>query len=311
MVEPQAKRTAVEFLREQHEATERRACRLVGVGRSTHRYRQRRNERRDALRKRLRELALERQRFGYRRLTALLRMEGWKVNPKCVWLICKEEGLLVRRKRRRKIERAALPTTLVTRPNQRWAMDFVSDSLAGGRTIRTLTLVDAYTRECLALEVDTSLPGARVRRVLERLTQGRLRPEEIRVDNGPEFLSRAVAAWCEENQVRLWHIQPGKPMQNGHIESFNGRFRDECLNANWFTTLNDARRKIEAWRRDYNDNRPHSALEYRTPAEFARLAGPLFFPLVSVNTAGRERCQGSPTATGIGLDIAPVPPKVS
>jgi putative transposase len=311
MVEPQAMRTAVDYLGEQHSATERRACRLVGIGRSTYRYRQRRNERREALTARLKQLAIERQRFGYRRLTALLRREGWRVNPKCVWLICREEGLLVRKKRRKKIRREAILETPVTRPNQRWAMDYVSDSLASGRTIRTLTIVDTYTRECLAMEVDTSLPGTRVRRVLEQLAQQRLRPEEIRVDNGPEFVSRAVSAWCEENRIRLWHIQPGKPMQNGHIESFNGRLRDECLNANWFTSLHDARRKIEAWRKDYNENRPHSALNYRTPAEFARAEGPLSFPLPSLNKAGRGRCQGFPPATSFGLDIAPVPPRSS
>ena len=224
-----------------------------------------------ALRARLKELALERQRFGYRRLTALLRREGWRVNPKCVWLICREERLLVRKKSRKKIHREALPQTEVTRPNQRWAMDYVSDSLASGRTIRTLTIVDTFTRKCLAMEVDTSLPGTRVRRVLEQLAQQRLRPEEIRVDNGPEFVSRAVSAWCEENRLRLWHIQPGKPMQNGHIESFNGRLRDECLNANWFTSLGDARHKIEAWRKDYNENRPHSALNYRSPGPHANM----------------------------------------
>lgn len=245
MVEPQALRTAVAFFREQHEASERRACRLVGIGRSTHHYQQIRNGKREALRERIRELARERQRFGYRRLTALLRREGWVVNAKCVWRICREEGLAVRKQRRRKIRRESIPATPVTRPNQRWPMDYVSDSLASGRKIRTLTIVDTYTRECLAMEVDTSLPGMRVRRVLERLAAQRLRPEEIRVDNGPEFVSRAVASWCEENRLRLWHIQPGKPMQNGHVESFNGRLRDECLNANWFTSLSDARRRMK------------------------------------------------------------------
>lgn len=299
-------RTAVELLHQEHEASERRACRLVGIERSTNRYQQRRNEKREALRERLRELSRERQRFGYRRLTALLRREGWQVNPKCVWRICREERIVVRQQRRKKIHREAVPATPATRPNQRWAMDYVSDSLASGRKIRALTIVDTYTRECLAMEVDSSLPGMRVRRVLEQLTQERLRPEEIRVDNGPEFMSRAVASWCEENRLRLWHIQPGKPMQNGHVESFNGRLRDECLNANWFTSMSDARRKIEAWRKDYNENRPHSALNYRTPAEFARASGALSFPLLSVNKAERGRCQGFPTATGIGLDTAPV-----
>ena len=152
-------------------------------------------------------------------------------------------------------------------------------------------MIDAYTRECLAIEVDTSLPGQRVARVLERVIQERGRPEEIRVDNGPEFIGRAVTAWCENNQVRLLHIQPGKPSQNGHVESFNGKFRDECLNANWFMGLMDARRKIEAWRQDYNHFRPHSALGYRVPAEVG-MPGALPFALKMIHTAGTRRPAG-------------------
>ena len=299
----------MEHLRKQHASSERRACRLVEIDRSTHRYQRRKNGRREALQVRIGEIARERQRFGYRRITALLRGEGWLVSPKTVWRICRDEGLLIRKQRRKKIRRPAPPQSEVMRANQRWAMDYVSDSLADGRTIRTLTVVDTYTRECLATEVDTSLPGERVRRVLERIATERLRPEEIRVDNGPEFLSRAVAAWCEENRIRLWHIQPDRPMQNGHVESFNGRFRDECLNANWFRTLSDARSKIEAWREDYNNKRPHSALGYRTPGQFAKDSAPLSFPLQILGKAERERRQGFPTATNIGLDPAPVPLK--
>ena len=306
MVEPEAKRTAVAELRKQHGTSERRACRLVGLKRSTQRYRQRRNEQRETLRTRIGAIADERQRFGNRRITALLRREGWPVNHKCVHRICREQQWTVPKRRRKRIRRPMELTTAATRPNQRWAMDYVSDSLASGRKIRTLTIVDTYTRECLAMEVDTSLPGARVRRVLERLARQRLRPEELRVDNGPEFISRAVAAWCEENRLRLWHIQPGKPMQNGHVESFNGRLRDECLNANWFTSLQDARSKLEDWRRDYNEQRPHSALNYRTPAEFARAAGALSFPLLDADSAERKRHQGFPSAAGAGLDTAPV-----
>ena len=306
MVGPGAKRTAVAELRKQPGTSERRACRLVGLKRSTHRYRQQNNERRERLRTRIGAIADERQRFGYRRITALLRREGWRVNHKCVHRICREQQWTVPKRRRKRIRRPAALTAAATRPNQRWAMDYVSDSLASGRKIRALTIVDTYTRECLAMEVDTSLPGARVRRVLERLAQQRLRPEELRVDNGPEFISRAVVAWCEENRLRLWHIQPGKPMQNGHVESFHGRLRDECLNANWFTSLPDARSKIEAWRRDYNEQRPHSALQYRTPTEFARASGALSFPLLDADTAERKRHQGFPSAAGAGLDTAPV-----
>ena len=228
------------------------------------------------------------------------------MNHKCVHRICREQQWTVPKRRRKRIRRVAALTAAATRPNRRWAMDYVSDSLASGRKIRALTIVDTYTRECLAMEVDTSLPGGRVRRVLERLAQQRLRPEELRVDNGPEFIGRAVAAWCEENRLRLWHMQPGKPMQNGHIESFNGRLRDECLNANWFTSLQDARWKIEVWRRDYNEQRPHSALQYRTPAEFARASGALSFPLSGADTAERKRHPGFPSAAAAGLDTAPV-----
>ena len=153
--------------------------------------------------------------------------------------------------------------------NQRWSIDFVSDSVKGSRVIRILTLVDDYTRECPAIEVDTCLGGLRVRRVLDRVAQQRGLPEAIVLDNGPEFRSRALIAWSEERGVRLEYIQPGKPVQNAYVESFNGRLRDECLNANWFTSLKDARQKIESWREDYNQQRPHSSLKYLPPVEFA------------------------------------------
>src|SRR5437870_3141378 len=173
-------------------------------------------------------------------------------------------------KRRRIRWRGAVTSPAATRPNERWSMDFVSDCVATGRVIRMLTIVDGCTRECPAIEVDTSLGGLRVRRVLDRIASERGLPEAIVLDNGPEFRSRALGAWSEERGVRLEFIQPGKPVQNAYVESFNGRLRDECLNANWFTSLSDARRKIEAWRQDYNQQRPHSSLDYVPPAEFAR-----------------------------------------
>jgi putative transposase len=157
-----------------------------------------------------------------------------------------------------------------SRPNEKWSMDFVSDCVSTGRVIRMLTVVDDCTRECPAIEVDTSLGGLRVRRVLDRIASERGLPEAIVLDNGPEFRGRALAAWSEERGVRLEFIQPGKPVQNAYAESFNGRLRDECLNANWFTSLKDARRKIESWRQDYNQQRPHSSLNYLPPVEFAR-----------------------------------------
>jgi putative transposase len=227
----------------------------------------------DEDKQRLQQLARERQRFGYRRLTALLRREGRNINHKRVYRMYRELGLAMRRRKRKHSGQrlAAAATTRLERANQRWAMDFVSDTLAYGRTFRVLTIIDEYTRECLAVEADTSLPGLRVIRALQRLADRRGLPEEIHVDHGPEFICRSVRSWCEEHRVLLRYIEPGRPMQNGHIESFNGRFRDECLNANWFLNLGRARTQINAWQTDYNQARPHSALAYRTPNEFAAL----------------------------------------
>jgi putative transposase len=251
---------------------ERRACRLTGLARSTQRRRQK-EKADDDDKQRLQELARERQRFGYRRLTALLRREGRNINHKRVYRMYRELGLAMRRRKRRHSGQrlAAATNTPLERANQRWAMDFVSDTLAHGRTFRVLTIIDEYTRECLRIEADTSLPGMRVIRVLEQLAETRGLPEEIHVDHGPEFVCRSVRSWCEKHRVLLRYIDAGRPMQNGHIESFNGRFRDECLNANWFPSLAHARSQVEAWRTDYNQSRPHSALGYSTPNEFAAL----------------------------------------
>lgn len=251
--------------------SERHACRLLELARSTHRYQGRKRERDGPLRERLKELAGKRMRFGYRRLTALLMREGIRANHKRVYRLYREEALAMRIRQRRRIRwNGAIARPEAGRKNERWSMDFVSDSVNTGRVIRMLTLVDDYTRECPAIEVDSSLGGMRVRRVLDRIAGERGLPEAIVVDNGPEFRGRAMAAWSEERGVRLEFIQPGKPVQNAYVESFNGRLRDECLNANWFTSLNDARRKIETWRQDYNQQRPHSSLGYLPPAEFAQ-----------------------------------------
>ena len=248
--------------------SERHACRLIGLARSSIRY-QVRPDRNGPLRAKLRELAAYRPRFGYRRLQALLEREGLQVNHKRVHRIYREEGLALRRRRRKRWVRiGATPPALPSRPNQRWSMDFVSDCVATGQTIRILTVVDDCTRECLALEVDTSISGQRVARVLDAIAGQRGRPEGIIVDNGPEFRSRVMEAWSEQRHVSLRFIEPGKPVQNAFAESFNGRLRDECLNASWFVNLGDARRKIRAWRTDYNEARPHSALGYLTPREY-------------------------------------------
>jgi putative transposase len=280
MVGPREEREAVRVAREETRLSERHACGLMGMHRGSWRY-QRREANDGELRARLRELAAERVRFGYRRLWAMLRREKradgtrrWVVNHKRVHRIYREEGLAMRRKEAKRL-RAAGRTLLElpTRANQIWTMDFTKDRLADGRNFRTLNLMDGYTREALWIEVDTSLPGQRVVRVLQRLKQTRGVPEVIQVDNGPEFISQAVDQWAFANGVRLHFIEPGKPVQNAFIESFNGKFRDECLNQNWFVSLAEARRIIEAWRVDYNTARPHSSLGYRTPEEFAAEIG--------------------------------------
>jgi putative transposase len=219
-----------------------------------------------ALRQRLRELAGERRRFGYRRLHILLRREGTQVNHKQVYRLYREEGLPVRQRKRKQVAaRRGEMLGAAEAPNQRWSLDFVSDALANGRRIRMLTVVDTCTREALAVEVDTSLPAARVVRVLDRLCAERSKPRQIVLDNGPELTSRALDQWAYDQGVQLCFIDPGKPVQNGYIESFNGRLRDECLNEHWFLNLEDARQLIETWRLDYNRQRPHSSLGYRTP----------------------------------------------
>ncbi len=238
--------------------------------RSTCRYVCRRGD--DAeLRQDLSKLAGERRRFGYRRLHVLLAREGHQVNHKKLFRLYREMGLAVRRRKRKRISRPRQPTKLeTTMRNECWSMDFVSDGLASGRRFRAFTLVDIHTRECPATEVDLSLPGERVTRVLDRVASERGYPKAVLMDNGPEFTSLAMDQWAHSRGVQLRFIQPGKPTQNAHCESFNGRLRDECLNEAWFTTLRDARATIEAWRKDYNEVRPHSALGNSTPNEFAR-----------------------------------------
>jgi putative transposase len=221
----------------------------------------------------MRELAAERPRFGYRRLHILLVREGQVVNRKRVYRLYRREGLAVRKRPRKKLRAVRpMPLPAPSRANQRWAMDFVHDYLADGRRLRTLNIVDAYTRECHAIEVDTSLAGGRVVRVLDALTAVHGRPRGITVDNGPEFISQALDRWAFANGVVLHFIQPGKPVQNAYVESFNGRFRDECLSQAHYPTLARARVEIELWRVDYNCVRPHSSLDYRTPAAFGELA---------------------------------------
>lgn len=305
MVDPQARRTAVAQIRQAHGASERRACGLLGQPRSTQRY-ARKPKGEDRLRQRIAELSAERPRFGYRRLTALLQRDGVKVWHGRVHRITKELRLQVPRRKRKRLAPCKPLQTEIQHRNQRWGMDFVSDSLADGRTFRALAIVDHHTRECPVIEVDLSLPGARVLRVLEQLAETRGLPEAIRVDHGPEFVCTAVRRWSERRKVRLDYIAPGKPMQNGHIESFNGKFRDECLNTHWFTTMRQAQNIIESWRTDYNQARPHSALQYATPNEFAMRSSASFAVQTLNNTRAKPR-QGNPGGLApLGLDTAPL-----
>jgi len=263
----------VAFAMEKYHLSERRACELNGMDRSSYRY-EPQPDRDTQLRTRLTELARQKPRYGYRRLGILLAREGETVNHKRLLRVYQEAGLAVRRRERKRLEHGRVGMPLLSRPNQEWAIDFVMDSLATGRGIRALTVLDDFTKESPAIEVDNSLSGPRVTRVLDRVIEERGLPEGIRLDNGPEFTSRYFVAWAAGRGIPLIYIQPGKPVQNSYIESFNGRFRDECLNTNWFENLSDARRKIEAWRSEYNQQRPHSSLAYRTPEEFARQWGP-------------------------------------
>ena len=279
MVTCLARREAARWVGAEFRLSERRSCGLVGISASSLRYRPRRVQV-SGLAERMLALARERPRYGYRRLHVLLRREGFDVNHKRVHRLYRSEGLMVRRRLRKRLTRTArVPRPLPSRPNERWSLDFVSDQLADGRVFRTLNVVDDFTRECRAIEVDTSLSGARVARVLEAASLEYGRPSVLVTDNGPEFISKALDAWAYRNRVELHFIQPGKPTQNAFVESFNGRFRDECLNEHWFESLNEARAVIEKWRSDYNGYRPHSSLGDITPEEFAeRTALPWTLP---------------------------------
>ena len=256
---------------EQFSLSQRRACSLVEVSRTVMHYTPRPNDLNDRLRQRLKTLAEKHRRYGHIRLHVLIRREGLIVNHKRTERLYRAEGLSLRIRRRRKfaaVVRNPLPPA--TKQNERWAMDFIQDSLWSGRKYRTLSIVDTYSRECLTVEADTSLPGHRVVRILDRLGDIKGLPASIRVDNGPEFISRVLDEWAYRNGVRLDFIRPGKPTENCYAESFHGRFRDEFLNENYFLCLQEAKDKIEEWRIEYNTFRPHSSLGYKTPEEFLK-----------------------------------------
>ena len=256
---------------EQFSLSQRRACTLVSVSRTVMSYEPRPNDLNDRLRQRLKTLAEKHRRYGHIRLHVLIRREGLMVNHKRTERIYRAEGLSLRIRRRRKfaaVVRSPLPPA--SRPNERWAMDFIHDSLWCGRKFRTLSIVDTYSRECLNVEADTSLPGHRVVRALDRLADLKGLPASIRVDNGPEFISKVLDEWAYRNGVKLDFIRPGKPTENCYAESFHGRFRDECLNENYFSDIQEAKNTIEEWRIEYNTFRPHSSLGYKTPEEFLK-----------------------------------------
>ena len=270
MVTPAAHREAAVYLQSTYEMSQRRACRVISTDRTSVRYQAIRPDD-GTLRERLKALAQERRRFGYRRLHVLLRREGHAVNKKRVQRIYREERLTVRRRGGRKRAmgtRRPMETPLSA--NQRWSLDFVSDQMTDGRRLRILTVIDNCTRECLALVADTSLSGRRVARELDAIISRRGRPDTIVSDNGTEYTSNAILGWADETGVGWHYIAPGKPQQNGYNESFNGRLRDELLNETLFRSLPHARAVLETWRRDYNEQRPHSKLGWMTPRDYAR-----------------------------------------
>ena len=296
MVTPAAERKAVAHLIESHGMSERRACKAIDCCRMVIRYKSTRPDDSD-LRKRLIALARERRRFGYRRLHVLLKREGHTVNHKKLFRLYREERLTVRKRGGRKRAIGTRATMLVPlKPNERWSLDFVSDQFTDGRRFRILTVIDDCTRENLALVADTSLSGARVARELDRLIAERGKPRMIVSDNGSEFTSNAILNWADKARVEWHYIAPGKPMQNGFIESFNGRLRDEFLNETLFSSLSFARAALMKWRKDYNENRPHSQLGWQTPSEFACCTStcsdcshgvPLIRDCASASTSGR------------------------
>lgn len=271
-MKPATRRQWVKDLVQVHRISERRVCGLIEIQRSSYYYQPKPRDD-EAIRQRLRDLAFSRPRYGYRRLYILLRREGWRVNHKRVLRIYREEGLSVRSKKRRKrIARLRVVPPPPTRINERWSMDFVADQLATGRRFRALTVIDHFSRECVLIEAAVSLPAIKVTEALDRVMAERGQPQVITTDNGTEFTSRHLDAWAHQRGVKLDFIAPGRPVENCYIESFNGKFRDECLSENWFDGLASARLSIEEWRLDYNKNRPHSSLGNLAPEQFVARA---------------------------------------
>jgi putative transposase len=268
---PALKREVVHYIVEHYGLNMQRACKLIKQPRSVQYYRSVKDPKL-ALRQRMRELAQVRVRYGYRRLHVLLKREGWQLGKNQTYRLYSMEQLQLRTKlpRRRKMVITRVTRIKPVRANQAWSMDFVADQLADGSKFRSLTIVDVYTREALAIEVGSSLRGEHVVATLNRLAAKRGTPTCLLVDNGSEFTGRLLDLWAYHNKTNLDFSRPGKPTDNSFIETFNGSFRDECLNVHWFESLKDATETIEAWRTDYNESRPHTSLNDMTPAEFAR-----------------------------------------
>jgi putative transposase len=284
MVGPVARKACVEHLKIEHEFSERHACQVAGVSRTGLRYERRERADEGPLREKIRRLSRRHARYGCRRITALLRREGG-INKKRVHRIWKDEGLSLprRRPRRRLTGNGGAAVKTPQRPNEVWTYDFVEDRTQRGGRLRLLCVLDEYTRECLQIRVEKSLGSREVIETLEWLFLTRGAPEHVRSDNGPEFIATALKDWLERNGCKTLYIEPGSPWQNAYIESFNGKLRDECLNREVFGNGQDARLVIERWRKEYNEERPHSALGYVAPAEFARRACNLLRPTASAS----------------------------
>ena len=272
MVGAQAKREAASSLEDKYRISERRACKLLTLPRSSKRY-DRVPDKDNHNRETIKELASKHKRFGCPRIHILLRRQGIEINHKKTERLYREEGLKLRKKKRRKriTSELRVPLTRAEGPNEEWSLDFVSDSTVYKQRFRCLCIIDNYNREALGIEVSHSISGKYVARVLDKISFTAGLPKSLRVDNGPEFISQALDEWAYRNGVRINFITPGRPMENSYVESFNGKLRDECLNMHWFTDIYDARKKIEDWRNFYNEERPHSSLKGLTPKEFANM----------------------------------------
>ena len=272
VVKPTSRKRLVGYLQDSYGISQRRACRVVPISRKSMWYQPQRPSRDADLAKRMKELGEQYPRYGYLMLHELLRREGLVVNRKRTYRLYSELGMQVRTKRRKKLVRPHIPLEVPNGPNQRWSTDFVHHQLTDSWRIRILNVVDDYSRVCVGQLVDLSIAGERTARFLSPMGEARGLPNRIVMDNGPELTSKVMFIWSQQAGAKLHFIQPDKPTQNAFVESFNGRFRDGCLNQYWFHNLDDARRIVDAWREHYNQIRPHSALSYRSPAEFERAA---------------------------------------